>query len=154
MQPSLGGRAVIVEVTSGGNRSAAVRLFWFDGHPRVGWSSEGSAQSSLSSRSYARLTAVVDRLLSSYRNEQGDEMVVCTDGPEQVTERVRDGVVVTLSGFCPWFGNERHPNAAIAGVMLSLACPYLLADEPEDFALRRSCRRWRAIARQAGTPAS
>lgn len=154
-QPALGGRAVIVEITGRGARPAAVRVSWFDGHPRLGWTQEGSAESSLSPRSYAALSAYVDRRLQSYRPPDahgGEEIVTCTDGPGQVTERVRNGRVVTLSGFCPPFGLERHPNAAIAAAMLSIACPSMIADEPEDVALRRSCRRWRAMAREEQAP--
>jgi hypothetical protein len=126
-----------------------VRVSWFDGHPRLGWTQEGLAESSLSPRTYAALSAFVDRRLDSYQSPdaQGEEeIVVCTDGPGQATERVRNGRVVTLTGFCPGFGPERHPNAAIAAAMLSVACPYMIADEPDDLALRRSCRGWRATA--------
>jgi hypothetical protein len=164
MQPSLGGRAIVVEVVSRGDGGATGRLYWFDGHPRLGWTPEGSARFSLSLRNYRRLATVVDRLIGTYRDERREEgegdddgdkaIVVCTDGPEQVTERVREGRVATLSGFCPSTGPEPHPNASVAAVMLSLACPYVLADEPGDRLLRNNCRRWRAVARREGAAAT
>jgi hypothetical protein len=160
MQPSLGGRAIIVEIVGSAHGRGAGRLYWFDGHPRVGWTQEGTERFSLSPPSYRRLATLVDRLIGTYSGQEGEvgdrdedggkATVVCMDGPEQVTERVRDGRVATLSGFCPSTGPERHPNASIAAVMLSLACPYLLADEPGDRLLRNNCRRWRGIARREG----
>jgi hypothetical protein len=152
MQQSLGGRGVVVELVGGGDRPAAVRLFWFDGHPRLGWTRKGAAEFSLTRVRHARLSRLVDGLLTSYRSHGGEDVIVCMDGPEQVTERVRAGKVVTLSGFCPATEKERHPNEGIAAAMLSLACPYMLHAGPRDRNLRRDCRRWGAYARREGGP--
>lgn len=153
-QPSLGGRGIIVELALSDRGRARGRILWFDGHPHSGWDPEGSAQFSLSAKDYRRLASTVDRLLATYRERNVETDFICTDGEEYVTERVRSGSVVTLAGSCPYTMTELHPNARIGAAMLSLACRYILADDPDDHRLRASCRRWRVRARGDGAPVS
>ena len=148
MQPSLGGQAFIVEVVE--NRSGArVTIFRLSGHPYAGWEEEGEATSNLSPSGYRRLAAVVDHWLAvaaSPPQAKEGEVYVCMDGPENLTERVRNGRVVTLSGFCPPNDHELHPNEHIAAALLSLACPSALGGEDAEARLKRNCIRWRKIA--------
>jgi hypothetical protein len=143
-----------VELAAGDGGRVRGRALWFDGHPYSGWESHGSAVFSLSVSEYRRLASTVDRSLAAYRARDTDTDYICTDGDDSVTERVRRGSVVTLTGSCPYTAKELHPNGYIGAAMLSLACPYLLADDPDDLRLRRNCRRWRWIARAEGAPAS
>jgi hypothetical protein len=147
--PSLGGRGIIVEVVGNGGRATQARIMWFYGHPRFGWREDGSVRVNISAAAYRQLSAVVDHSLSSYvaeaAGEEGEEVIVlCTDGPGFLTERVRAGWVVTLTGSC----GTGHPNIHIAAAMLSLACPYIRDEEPDDLRLQRNCRRWTDMARR------
>lgn len=149
-QPSLGGLAFVVELTPNKAGGGAGRAVWLDGHPRIGWDFEGSARFTLSAAAYRRVAGAVDLALARYRSPQFDDETdrfVCMDGPEALTERVRDGRVVTLAGFCPVSESEPHPNEVIAAIMLSFACPYAMAHDPSDRLLRRQCRSWRSRAR-------
>lgn len=151
-QPSLGGRGIIVELARGDGARARGRVLWFDGHPYSGWEPEGSAEFSLSAKDYRRLASTVDRFIATYRERNVDTDFICTDGEEYVTERVRGASVVTLAGSCPYTMTELHPNGHIGAAMLSLACPYILADDPDDHRLRGNCRKWRVRARRDGAP--
>lgn len=151
-EPSLGGRGIIVELAPGDRGGARGRVLWFDGHPYSGWERQGSAVFSLSASEYRRLASTVDRSLAAYRERNTDRDYICTDGEDYVTERVRSGSVVTLTGSCPYTAKKLHPNGYIGAAMLSLACPYVLAGDPDDLRLRRNCRRWRWIARAEGAP--
>lgn len=146
-QPSLGGRAIVVEAVGRTDGSADVRIFWAYGHPYSGWDAEGSERVRLPAAAYRRLTASVDASLSSARSidVDTDNTIVCTDGPEFLTERVRGGEVETLAGFCPIDEHNLHPNEHIAAAMLSLACPYVAGEFPSDNEIQRSCRRWRSL---------
>jgi hypothetical protein len=149
-QPSLGGLAFVVELTPDKAGGGAGRAAWLDGHPRIGWDFEGSARFTLTPAAYRRVVDALDRALARYRSpETHDEsLFVCTDGPEALTERVREGRVVTLAGFCPVSESEPNPNEDIAAILLGFACPDAVADEPTDSLLRRQCRSWRSRARQ------
>ncbi len=70
--------------------------------------------------------------------------MVCTDGPQHLTERVRNGDILTLTGFCPYSQTERHPNERIAALLLGLTCRYVLRREPDDNLFRRNCAHWHA----------
>lgn len=146
-QPSLGGRAFIVEAVKG-DGEAHVRAFWLIGHPYEGWMREGSTSFDLPTASYDRLAWVVDRFLAANLPSRtaGSVMLVCLDGPEDLTERVRDGTIVTLAGSCPLNEHELHPNTHIKATMMSLICPAAIRSVPKDVQLRRDCRRWQKIA--------
>jgi hypothetical protein len=138
-----------VEAVKADGGSAAVRVFWLSGHPYGGWRKEGSAAFDLSAGAYRRLTTLVDHYLLTYRlptREENGETMVCTDGPEALTERVRDGKVTTLSGSCPRDEHEAHPNIHIQAAMLSLACPAITRSVPKDRRQRQACARWQKIA--------
>lgn len=137
MQPSLGGRAFVVEAVRNRSGSAAdVRIFELNGHLYYGWDEEDRTVSHLSADAYRRLAAIVDHYLAVAETpppppKEDEEGLVCMDGPENLTERVREGRVVTLSGFCPPNEHELHPNEHIAASMLSLACPSALEGGPD-----------------------
>lgn len=145
-QPSLGGRAVVVELVRSAGGRGRTRIIWGDGHPYQGWKIAGSVRRSLSAGEYRRIAGIVDSALASYRPDPTteSEIIICTDGPEYLTERVRRGRVVTLSGSCPLSKDEPHPNDRIAAVLLSLACGPVIHQDPEDLDLRRDCGRWHA----------
>jgi hypothetical protein len=148
-QPSLGGRAFIVEAVNAAGANGRVHIVWLDGHPRTGWTREGSTQFTLAPAAYRRLTLVVDHFLAAYRlptRAEDGEAIVCTDGPEALTERVRSGKVVTLAGSCPPDEYEAHPNRHVEAAMMGLACPSVMRSAPNETQLRRSCKRWRKMA--------
>ncbi|HEY1605454.1 MAG TPA: hypothetical protein VGF77_07620 [Allosphingosinicella sp.] len=147
-QPSLGGRAFIVEAVKSEDGGAHVQAFWLEGHPYEGWNWEGSTALILSTAAYDRLAALVDRLLGTELSPRTpeSERLICMDGPEALTERVRDGKVITLSGSCPLNEHELHPNAHIEAAMLSLICAAVMRSAPKDTLLRRNCKRWQKIA--------
>jgi hypothetical protein len=77
----------------------------------------------ISAGAYRSLAKTTDRSLamaSDIPPTGGEEIVVCTDGPGYLTERVRGGQLTTLSGFCPRTEHGRHPNISIVCAIQSL----------------------------------
>ena len=55
--------------------------------------------------------------------DEPEALVVCTDGPGFLTERVRDGQVTSMTGFCSSRRGEEHPNRAVEAAVLDIICP-------------------------------
>jgi hypothetical protein len=138
-RPQLGGDAAVIEIVGNRHGGAVVRIFTFVGHWRTSWEPVAIRSFQLSSAEYRRLANRVDDALARYRpsvevqNEDGTrEAIVCTDGPGYLTERVRDGRVTTLVGFCPPVGDEEHSNRRIADVMMAMICRHIGRDIEVD----------------------
>jgi len=102
---------------------ASVALYVLYGHPRLGWRVKEERQFRISAVSYRSLSTTTERALvraSEVPPTTSDDIVVCTDGPGYLTERIRRGQVATLSGFCPRTEEGGHPNVAIVCAMQSL----------------------------------
>ena len=55
------------------------------------------------------------------------------DGPGFLTERVREGQVFSMTGFCPYSLNEEHPHRAVEAAVLDMICPRLRVEfNPAD----------------------
>jgi len=125
-RPQLGGRAAVAEIVRLPSGAAEVRLSTLSGHWRTGWDMQATQRFALTAVEYRRLAAQVDEALAAYRppvpNADNGEAIVCTDGPGFLTERVRAGHIVTLTGQCPPTLNERHPNDTIAASIDALLC--------------------------------
>ncbi|MGQ0590392.1 MAG: hypothetical protein ACT4N8_12830 [Sphingosinicella sp.] len=143
------GRAIIVELVPDGDRNAAVRFFWLSGNREAGWQRQGRLSTYIPAARYRQAASTIDHLLRQYElSPRAEDGPICLDGPEYRTERVRNGQVVTLEGWCPRHSQETHPNPRIAGLLLPTICPHLLRRYPNDRLQRRDCDRWRETARQ------
>jgi hypothetical protein len=125
--PSLGGHGLIVEIVGDGTVGAEVRVFTLWGHPRDSWRVETSRRFALSPGRFRQLAASVDaaithRVLPPPEREDQQTRIVCMDGPGYLTERVRDGTVSSLTGFCPPNQRDPHPNEVIATLIRNMLC--------------------------------
>lgn len=123
-QPALGGHGLVVELVGNEAGGATVRIFGFYGHPRTSWRRTGMHRFILPSEQYRQLADSVDRAMVHNvppRLAQG-EVVVCTDGPGLLTERVRDGAVRSLGGSCPLSVHAEHPNRVIEAAVQDMLC--------------------------------
>jgi len=114
---------VIVEALRNPRGDASVSLYVLDGHPRIGWRVKEERRFRISAVSYRSLASVTERALikaSEVRPATGDDILLCTDGPGYLTERIRHGQVETLSGFCPPTKDGRHPNISIVCAIQSV----------------------------------
>jgi hypothetical protein len=86
-QPSLGGRAIVVELVRSAAGRGHTRIVWGDGHPYQGWKIAGSARCELPAGEYRGVAGIIDAALASYRPRPTaeSEMIVCMDGPEYLT---------------------------------------------------------------------
>lgn len=146
MRPELGGQAAVVEIVRRGAGHADVRLFTFWGHPRWRWEPRDEDHFLLPEAEYRRLAAQVDAALARYREPVpawgNGEIIVCTDGPGFLTERVKASGVTSLAGQCPPAMDEGHPNRDIAALVDAMLCRHRgwsLGVAP--FARRRCARR-------------
>lgn len=126
-QPSLGGRALIVEIIGGADGAGQVRVFTLWGHPRDAWRLETSRHFALPPERYRQLIVAVDaaidrRVLPPPDREDQETRIVCMDGPGYLTERVRNGVPLSLTGFCPPNQTDPHPNEVIATLIRDMLC--------------------------------
>jgi hypothetical protein len=145
-RPALGGRAAVVEIVRQPSGGAEVTLFTLSGHPRAQWDLHGTQRFNLPPVEYRQLSERVDAALTAYRpsvrNPDTGEFIVCTDGPGFLTERVRAGRVVTLSGQCPPEIDELHSNRVIAAAIDAMLCRNL------GRGLRRSPFTWTRCRRR------
>lgn len=122
-QPALGGEAIVIELSPSSGRSADVSVFLLYGHLGVGWEIRAARHFTLSAGDYQVLSAMIDRdLAGSPYVEESDVIVLCTDGPGYLTERVRDGRELSLTGFCASGQDEIHPNRKIARRLRDVLC--------------------------------
>lgn len=68
-----------------------------------------------------------------------DEVWLCADGPGLLTERVREGSVVSLSGFCGGDVDREHANLLIEAAVQDMLCRQRdSASRPQNWG-RRHC---------------
>lgn len=126
-RPELGDRGLVVEVVGAAMGGGQVRVITFRGHPRTSWRLERSRRFTLPAASYRELADAVDaaianRVLPPAEREDQETRIVCMDGPGYLTERVRNGVVHSLTGFCPPTQHNPHPNEVIATLIRDMLC--------------------------------
>ena len=101
-------------------------MFSFTGHLRMGWDPDDRNTFIIPAAAYRQLAGQVDAAMADYRqpvvNPDNGEMIVCTDGPGSLTERVRGGVITSLTGTCPPSATALHPNRVIAAAMQDMLC--------------------------------
>lgn len=126
-RPSLGGRGLIVEIVGDADGGGNVRLFTLTGHPRESWRLESSRGFVLAPDSYRKLAldvdaAIANRVLPPAETGDRETRIVCMDGPGYLTEQVRRGTVLSLTGFCPPNQRDPHPNEVIATLIRNMLC--------------------------------
>lgn len=123
-QPSLGGRALIVEIVRDAAGRGQAHVFTLSGHPRDSWRVEASRRFALPPVRYRQLAAGVDAAIANRVLPPTDvnEQIVCMDGPGYLTERVSHGTVRSLTGFCPPNQRDPHPNEVIATLIRDMLC--------------------------------
>lgn len=141
--PALGGRAAIVEIAPRRKGGAEVRSFTFEGHPLLGWTRAGSASFLLPVDEQRQFLREVDAALLLYRpSTRGPEspvMIVCTDGPGYLTERIQGRAIETLAGFCPFDSEAPHPNVTIACRLDELLRRHLTEAQRPDLSTKERC---------------
>jgi len=123
-QPSLGGRAFIVEIVGGADGTGQVRVFTLSGHPRDPWRLEASRHFAFTPERFRQLAGAVDAAIANrvLPPTEDNEQIVCMDGPGYLTERVTHGEVQSLTGFCPPNQRDPHPNEVIATLIRDMLC--------------------------------
>lgn len=117
--PALGGKGMIIELHRRDADWAEGTLTLLYGHPSEKWEIKATISLAISASEFDRLTRKIDAEMS--KGEQQTEgadgtIVVCTDGPGYVTERLAGGHSQWLSDSC-----GDHPNDRIAAMMAPLA---------------------------------
>jgi hypothetical protein len=125
--PSLGGRGLIVEVVGDAAGGAEVRVIALWGHPSDSWRVERSRRFVLPPERFRQLASAVDaaienRVLPPPEREGQETRIVCMDGPGYLTERVRNGAALSLTGFCPPNQTDPHPNEVVATLIRDMLC--------------------------------
>ena len=151
--PALGGEAYVIELRLNRRGGASVRFTWFYGHQGWRWIKEGERRFEITPGAFRELRAAVDDAVSRVRPpprrsgpDGGETIMVCTDGPGFLTEQVRDGQVITMTGFCPYRRDEEHPHRAIEAAFLDLICPRFRSEfDPNDGIGEDCVRRDRRI---------
>jgi hypothetical protein len=150
--PALGGEALIFEVRRNRGGDARATIMWFSGHPQRHWRREGRLVFVMSRPDYRRFAASVDAAIARVRTPNGREaegdapaFFICLDGPGYMTERVRGGEVVSLSGWCPYAENEEHPNSEIAIAVMRIVCRRIGGGLDPERRLARQCAAVRRI---------
>lgn len=145
-RPQLGGWATVVEIVPGRGGRVEGRLFLLYGHWRTSWRPQDTRRFTLSVSDYRRLAHEVDAALARWHPsvvvDLGDgrsETVVCTDGPGYLTERVREGEVVTLVGQCSPSDGEDHANRVIARLIRTEICRHLPSNFDPRFQVDGDC---------------
>jgi hypothetical protein len=102
-QPALGGTGYIIALRANGNAEVS----WFRGHSSLGWRRTRRARFRVAPTEYQTVVAEVDRLLAigideaRTRSEADDEeIVMCSDGPGYLTERIRDNEATWFRPSC------------------------------------------------------
>jgi hypothetical protein len=116
--PSLGGRAIIIELHAEGAQAVGSATF-FGGHPSVGnWEQLGFLRLNISAQEFSSLIRQIDTLVTAGEPNTAsarlEDIVICTDGSRLTTELSHGGVVRWLTGrTC----GAPHPNDAIADIL-------------------------------------
>ena len=117
--PALGGRGVIIEIHRRDAEWATGTVTLLIGHPSDRWVTTATLVIEMKTPQFEALAGQIDAQLRRkeppLENAKG-EIVVCTDGPGYVTERLSRGDSQWLSGFC-----GDHPNNRIAELMTPIA---------------------------------
>lgn len=117
--PALGGRGVIIEIHRRDAEWATGTVTLLIGHPSDHWVTTATLVIEMKTPQFEALARQIDAQLRRkeppLENAEG-EIVVCTDGPGYVTERLSRGGSHWLSGFC-----GDHPNNRIAELMAPIA---------------------------------
>jgi len=117
--PALGGRGVIIEIHRRDAEWATGTMTLLIGRPRGRWVTTATLLIEMKIPQFEELARQIDAQLQReeppLENVEG-EIVVCTDGPGYVTERLSRGGSRWLSGFC-----DEHPNNRIAELMAPIA---------------------------------
>ena len=117
--PALGGQGVIIEIHRRDVEWATGTMTLLIGRPRGRWITTATLVIEMNTPQFEDLTRQIDAQLQRkeppLENVKG-EIVVCTDGPGYVTERLSHGGSRWLSGFC-----GDHPNNRIAELMAPIA---------------------------------
>jgi len=102
-QPALGGTGYIITLHANGTAEVS----WFRGHSRLGWRRTRRIRFHIEPTEYRSVVAEVDRMLATgiedarTRSEATDEVIVmCSDGPGYLTERIRDNDVIWFRPSC------------------------------------------------------
>ncbi len=66
-------------------------------------------------------------------------MIVCTDGPGYLTERIKGTAIETLAGFCPLDSDTPHPNVTIACRLDELLRGHLTEAQRPDLSTEERC---------------
>lgn len=110
--PALGGRGVVIEIHRRDDQWSTGTMTLLVGHPADRWVTTATLVIEMKTSEFEALTREIDAQLlreePPLENSEG-EIVVCTDGPGYVTERLVGGRSQWLSGFC-----GDHPNNRIA----------------------------------------
>ena len=117
--PALGGKGIIIELHRRDADWAEGTMTLLYGHPSEKWEIKATISLAISASEFDKLTRKIDAEMS--KGEQQAEgadgtIVVCTDGPGYVTERLAGDHSQWLSGSC-----GDHPNDRIAAMMAPLA---------------------------------
>lgn len=122
-QPALGSRGYIILVQRR-RRDAVIDVSWMYGHPRLGWNRTRHQRLTISLEYYDGMSSWIDeefdRAERAYA-QRTDARYICTDGPGASTERVKNGEVRWMTGFC----GDRHPNELIGSRMRDLVLDLL-----------------------------
>ena len=117
--PALGGKGIIIELHRRDADWAEGTMTLLYGHPSEKWETTATIAIVMKASEFDEFTRKVDAEMSKGEPPTEDAegmIVVCTDGPGYVTERLAGGRSKWLSGSC-----GDHPNDRIAAMMAPLA---------------------------------
>lgn len=117
--PALGGRGVIIEIHRRDAEWATGTMTLLMGHPSHRWVTTATLAIEMTTPRFEALSRQIDAQLRRKQPQLEDtkgELVVCTDGPGYVTERLGGEGSQWSSGFC-----GDHPNNRIAELIAPIA---------------------------------
>ena len=117
--PALGGRGYVMTF-AGAADGAWAEVIWVFGAPRSGWRISHRQRFELEPNEYEYIAGMVDdafALGEPNLRPDADTMIICTDGPGYLTERLMDGSSTWMAGQC----GDEHPNDVIADYLFSWA---------------------------------
>lgn len=115
--PALGGNGIIIELHRRDADWAEGTMTLLYGHPADKWVTTATIALIMKASEFDELTRKVDAEMSKGERQTEDvegEIVVCTDGPGYVTEKL-------AGGHSKWLSGCDHPNDRIAALMAPLA---------------------------------
>lgn len=143
--PTRGNRSAIVEIVPRREGGATVRSFSLEGHLGFGWTFTGSASFVLPADEHRRFLSEIEAAMPPYRYSDGESrepaMILCTDGPGYLIERLQGGTVETLAGFCSLDSDMPHPNIVAACRLDELFRRYLKKARRPDLSIGDRCER-------------